>query len=43
VVALSCIRGHTPALVPHVIVRSSAAENELGWEWIIVEGFLGSP
>ena len=34
--ALSYIQGHTPALVPHTIVRSSAAENELGWEWIIV-------
>ena len=41
VATLSYIRGHTFVPVPRVITHSSTADNELGFEWIIMERIPG--
>ena len=41
VATLSYIREHTSVPVPHVIAHSSTADNELGYEWILMEKIPG--
>ena len=43
VATLSYIREHTSVPVPRVIAHSSTANNELGFEWILMERIPGVP
>lgn len=43
VATLSYLREHTSIPVPGVIAHSSTAENELGFEWILMEKMPGGP